>query len=601
MKILNWITNKFESWLYNKREITIGELYLQNNPFDCTVYDCDMDTKKFISQSLPENTYVETPSGYSKIKKVLKTIRYDVWHVELVSGDYIMCADEHILIDTFGRKIYVKDLKPGNFIKTKNGTFEVKCAYKTNKSANMYDLELDDDSHVFYTNNILSHNTTTVAAFLLHYVLFNPDKSVAILANKGATSREILDRVKMMYEYLPLFLQPGVKEYNKGNVTFGNDSKIIAAATSSDSIRGRTFNCVYIDEMAFVQNADEFYESTYPVISSGKDTKVIITSTPNGLNLFYKLWIDAKHGRNAFVPIEVNWWEVPHYDEKWKEETIKNIGKRKFEQEYGNKFFGASGTLIDGETLERLTWEEPIEENDVVHIYEKPKKDHIYVATVDTSEGTEQDYSVITVIDITEEPYKQVMVYRNNKIQPLYFADEVYTIAKRYNDAWLLIETNSIGNQVSTILYHEYEHENMITTKVKNKENITTDGFGKSLDLGIRMTPASKKIGCSNLKVLVESDALKITDFDTIQELQSFIKTRKSYAAEPGKTDDIVMTLVMFGWLTSQSYFSELTDKTLRDILKERLEEVDLPGIGFFSDGTEDYTVSAEEIMLMKT
>jgi len=275
--------------------------------------------------------------------------------------------------------------------------------------------------------------TITVAAFLLHYAIFNKHKSIGILANKAATSREILGRIQRMLENLPFFLQPGVVEYNKGNVEFGNGSTLMAAATSSDSIRGFSFNVVYLDEFAFVENADTFYTSTYPVISSGSNTKVLITSTPNGMNLFYKLWEDARMGRNDFVPVKVHWSENPKRDNKWKETTLKNIGKRQFQQEYECAFHGSSGTLISGEKLAELVWQEPIQETENTKIYERVKKGHSYLINVDVGEGVGSDFSVINVTDITTQPYKQVMVYRSNEISPMVLPEYVERFAKEYN------------------------------------------------------------------------------------------------------------------------------------------------------------------------
>lgn len=432
--------------------------------------------------------------------------------------------------------------------------------------------------------------TTVVAAYLIHYLIFNEQKSVAILANKAATSREILSRVKRMLEGLPFFLQPGVKEYNKGSVEFGNGSKVLASATSSDSIRGFTFNLVYLDEFAFVEGADDFYTSTYPVISSGKDTKIIITSTPNGMNLFYKLWMDGKNGENEFNCVRVDWWEIPHYDEAWKEMTIRNIGEKKFSQEYGNSFFGSSGTLIDGATLERLVWKKPIEETENVKIWKRPVPGHVYIATVDVSEGAGSDYSVMNIIDITTSPYEQVCVFRNNKTTPLVFPEIIERLAKEYNEAWILVETNSIGAQVANILYFDYEYENMIITNVKAGDNVVSGGFAGNVDYGLRTTKKSKRIGCSNLKSLIENNLLILNDFDAISELQTFSKKGTSYEAEDGKNDDIVMTLVILGWVSTQDYFKDLMNfDSRKQILEMKMQAIEdeLTPVGFFNDAAE--------------
>jgi hypothetical protein len=440
--------------------------------------------------------------------------------------------------------------------------------------------------------------TITVAAFILHYAIFNSQKSVGILANKGATAREILSRVKRMIENLPFFLQPGVKEYNKGSVEFGNGSSVMAAGTSNDAIRGFSFNVVYLDEFAFVDNADEFFTSTYPVISSGKDTKVIITSTPNGMNLFYKLWTEANSKRNKFVPIKVHWNENPNRDEKWKEETLANIGQRQFDQEYGCSFFGSSGTLISGEKLACLTWEDPIQQDDKMSVYENPIEGHTYIATVDVAEGVGSDFSVIHITDITEMPYRQVLVYRDNRVSPIVLTEVTERLATKYNDAYILVETNSIGSQVGVFLHNEYEYENLIITSVKAQENVISGGFsGSATDYGLRTTKKSKRIGCTNLKTLVEEDILLIRDFETVSELQTFSSRGQSYEAEDGKHDDIVMTLVLLGWISTQDYFIDLVNNDARaKTMENRMSQIEaeLTPFGFIQDGDIDRINSDE-------
>ncbi len=434
--------------------------------------------------------------------------------------------------------------------------------------------------------------TITVAAFILHYAIFNSQKEIGILANKGATAREILSRVKRMIENLPFFLQPGVNEYNKGSVEFGNGSSVMAAGTSNDAIRGFSFNIVYLDEFAFVDNADEFFTSTYPVISSGKTTKVIITSTPNGMNLFYKLWTEANDKRNKFVPIKVHWTENPNRDEKWKEETIANIGQRKFDQEYGCSFFGSSGTLISGEKLACLTWETPLVETDTMCTYENPIEGHKYLTTVDVGEGVGSDYSVIHVTDITEIPYRQVVVFRDNRVSPMVLTEIVERISTKYNEAYILVETNSIGSQVGVFLHNEYEYENLIITSVKAQENVISGGFsGSATDYGLRTTKKSKRIGCTNLKTLIEEDILLIRDFETVSELQTFSSRGKSYEAEDGKHDDIVMTLVLLGWISTQDYFIDLVNNDARaKTMENRMGQIEaeLTPFGFIEDGDID-------------
>ena len=427
--------------------------------------------------------------------------------------------------------------------------------------------------------------TITTASFLVHYLVFNGYKSVALVANKAKTAREILHRMKRMYEGLPFFLQPGVVEWNKSSVELGNGSTVVAGSTTSDTIRGFSFNMVMVDEAGFIDGFEDFYTSTYPVISSGKDTKIILISTPNGINLFYKLWKEANLGHNTFHPSRVDWHEVPHYDEEWKEETIKNIGQKRFDQEYGNKFYGSSGTLIDGSKLELLTWVDPLVEDDTFSQYEEPKDNHQYVITVDPSEGVGIDSSICTVIDVTTMPYKQVCVYKNNRVSPLVLPEIVMKLANEYNMAYVLVETNSIGSQVGSTIYYDYEYDNIITSAIKygnNELNVS----GKNLDYGLRMTKKTKMIGCSNLKQLIESDQLEIQDFNTIEELNTFSKKGQSYEAEEGKHDDIVMSLVSFAWLTTQEYFSDLFNVDVkREVLMKMRDKMNMPmEVGFLPE-----------------
>lgn len=430
--------------------------------------------------------------------------------------------------------------------------------------------------------------TTTVAAYLLYEAIFNDNMRIAVLANKGDTAREILDRIKKMFEELPWFIKPGVVEWNKGSIKLANGSRIISASTSSSSIRGQSMNIIYLDELAFIQNDVEFFTSTYPVITSGKTTKVIITSTPNGMNLFYKLWSDAEKGRNNFIPKKYLWWHHPERDDKWKEATLKNISQKQFDQEFECVFFGSSDTLISGSKLQKLTFTNPIRQENSLNVYEEPKEGRNYVAVVDVSEGIGKDYSVVNIIDITDHPYKQIAVYRNNTVPPILFSEIVYRLCKQYNDAYCVVESNSVGKIVVDSLYYDYEYDNILASINKDNESIASN-YSKTL--GVRQTRKTKAIGCSSLKTMIESDTIIINDFMTVQELSTFIKKSNSYQAELGKTDDIVMTLVLFAWFATQPFFEELTDTDVRALIREnymRLEENNHLVFGFYDDGISD-------------
>jgi len=427
-----------------------------------------------------------------------------------------------------------------------------------------------------------SGKSISSVAYILWYACFHPEQTIAVLANKGATAREMLARVTLMLENLPFFLQPGCKALNKGSIEFSNNSRIIAAATSGSSIRGMSVNLLYLDEFAFVERAAEFYTSTYPVISSGKSTKVIITSTANGLgNTFHKIWEGAVQETNEFKSFRVDWWDVPGRDEAWKQQTIANTSQLQFDQEFGNTFFGTGDTLIDANTLMELRAEAPIEmlESNCVKVYKQPVKNHDYVITVDVSKGRGQDYSTFNVIDISTRPFEQVAVYRNNTISPLLFPDIIYKFANVYNQAYVIIESNDQGSLVTNGLYHDLEYENM-----------HVESAIKANALGVEMNKKVKRIGCSGFKDLLENRRLKIVDDQTIIEISTFVAKGQSFEASDGNHDDLVMNLVMFGYFVTGNYFADMTDINLKEYMfKQKMREIeeDIVPFGHIDDGSE--------------
>jgi hypothetical protein len=439
--------------------------------------------------------------------------------------------------------------------------------------------------------------TTTAVCVILHYILFNEHKTVALLANKGDAAREILDRVKIAYEALPKWMQQGVIEWNKGSVEFENGCKIIASATSSSAIRGKSISLLYIDETAFVENWDEFFASVFPTISSGETTKILLTSTPNGLNHFYKTCEGAKEGTNGYQFVEVHWKSVPGRDDKWKQETLASMDfdYEKFSQEFECQFLGSSGTLIEGNKIKTMVARQPIKDSNGLSMYKQPEEGHTYVATVDVSRGKGLDYSAFQIIDTTKMPYQQVCVYRDNYITPIEYTEIIHRTVKHYNEAVVLVEINDIGEQVSDLLHHDFEYENILYTESAGRSGKRISaGFGKNLDKGIRTTKSVKSVGCSILKLLIEQEQLIINDFNTIREFSTFSRKANSYEAESGNHDDLVMCLVLFSWLTDQQFFKELTDintlKTLRQRTEEELMSELLP-FGFFDDGMPDENV----------
>lgn len=435
--------------------------------------------------------------------------------------------------------------------------------------------------------------TTTSAGYILWYTIFNDNKNVAILANKAATSREILSRYQLMYENLPLWMQQGVKTWNKGDVELENGSKVFTAATTASGIRSKSVNMLYIDEAAIIPNqiAEQFFTSIYPTISAGTSTKILMTSTPMGYNHFWKFWNDAEQKNNDFVPLFIPYWEIPGRDENWAKEQLRQLGELKYNQEVLCKFLGSALTLINADTIAMMSPVKPIYANEGLEIFTKPEKDKSYVLVADTSKGLDGDFSAFTIIDISQMPYFINAKYRSNKISPLLYPNIIHKLAKQYNNAYVLVEVNS-DPQVADILYSELEYENLIMVNRNNTGQAVTGGFGGGrTKCGVITDKKVKRIGCSILKSLIEERKLIITDADIISELSTFIERRNSYSADEGYYDDLVMTLVLFSWLSTQNYFKELADINLRKQLYEKQMQAiedELTPFGFFDDGTPD-------------
>ena len=455
----------------------------------------------------------------------------------------------------------------------------------------MYDFQ-EEMIKTFYNNRFTIMKcprqvgkTTTTVAFLLWTILFQDSQSIAVLANRGETARGILGKLQLAYENLPMWLQQGVVEWNKGRVELENGSVIIASSTSGSAARSGSFNIVFLDEFAFVPGniATEFFTSVYPVITAGTKTKIIIVSTPNGMNLFYKIWTDAVNKNNNYTPFEVHWSMVPGRDEAWKEETIRNTSEYQFRQEFETEFLGSSNTLISGKKLQELVYQTPLAEHDMLKIYEYPikgddetTKDHLYAIWVDVSEGRNLDCSAFSVIDISTTPYKQVATYKSSSISPMLFPTLIYNAARQYNDAYILVEIN-MNPTVADIIHQDLEYENLFKIFTGNKKpQQLSSGFGRGVQMGLKMSVAVKRIGCSNLKTLIENNKLIINDFDTISELTTFVADKTSFKADDGHNDDMVMGLVMFAWATGQKYFKDIVNHDIRkQIQLENINQVD--------------------------
>ena len=440
-----------------------------------------------------------------------------------------------------------------------------------------------------------SGKSTVVTAYLLWYVIFTDNVNVAILANKAATAREMLGRLQLSYENLPKWMQQGIIAWNRGSVELENGSRILAASTSASAVRGMSFNVIFLDEFAFVPNniAEQFFSSVYPTISSGKSTKVIIISTPHGMNMYYKLWHDAERGTNEYIPTEVHWSQVPGRDQKWKEQTIRNTSEQQFRVEFECEFLGSVDTLISPSKLRVMAYDDPATSSNGLDVYTQPEKDHNYTMTVDVARGIDGDYSAFTVFDTTTVPYKLVAKYRNNEIKPLLFPDIITETAKAYNHAYVLVEVNDIGGQVADIIQYDLEYDNLLMAAMRGRAGqVVGQGFsGGKVQLGVKMSTAVKKVGCSNLKQLIEADKLLLSDYDIIAELTTFIQKGQSWQAEEGCHDDLAMCLVMFSWLAVQDYFKELHDNDIRArMYQEQREaiEADMAPFGFMDDGLQE-------------
>ncbi|ASU00175.1 terminase DNA packaging enzyme large subunit [Aeromonas phage AS-zj] len=437
--------------------------------------------------------------------------------------------------------------------------------------------------------------TTATSIYLAHFVCFNEAKNVGVLAHKASMSREVLERTKQIIELLPDFLQPGIVEWNKGSIELENGCAIGAFSSDPDAVRGNSFALIYVDECGFIDAWEDTWKAILPVISSGRNSKIVLTSTPNGMNHWYDLWQNALNGKSGFVPYEAGWSSVKERLYRAKDDTfddgkswaISQVGSSSLEaflQEHCGQFMGSAGTLISGYKLTKLISEEVIC-NEGLYRYHHPKEGHRYFACVDPAEGRGQDYSVIQIIDVTKYPYQQVAVYHSNKISPILFPRIIQRLATEYNEAYVYIELNSVGMQVAKDLYMDLEYENMICDS--------------SRDLGMKQTKASKALGCSTLKDLIEKNKLHVRDKNTISELRTFVEDGLSWAAAKDKHDDLVMGLVIFSYLTTQDRFAEFIDtddhSLAHDIFQDELDSMndDFEFTVFYDDGVNTIEINS--------
>ena len=514
--------------------------------------------------------------GYNGNANIKRTGIAVDWTPELIQ-EYLKCSQDVVYFTEKYMKIINVDKGLINF---------TLYDYQKNMLQSM-----SDNRYTIIATARQAGKSTTTCAFILWYIIFHSEKTVALLANKGDTAREILGRVQLAYQHLPKWLQQGVVEWNKGSFELENQSRVIAGATSADAIRGYTINLLFIDEAAHIENWDEFFTSVFPTITSGNTTKVVLVSTPLGLNHFYKTWIGAVEGRNSYNPIKVMWHDIPGRNEEWKAQVLSGMNgdTEKFAQEMEVEFMGSSGTLIAGWKLKELTYQTPIAQHEGLNQYAKPEKKHSYVCIVDVSQGKGLDYSCFQIIDVTTMPYTQVCTYRSNVITTMDYASVVNNICRMYNNAAVLVEVNDVGDQVARDLLFEFEYPNILYTEHTPRGKKISSGFGgHGQERGVRTSKTVKAVGCSMMKMLIEQNQLIINDFETIRELSTFSKKRESFEAESGAHDDLVMPLVLFGWMSDQNYFRDLTDINTLMRLREKTDEEmmgDLLPFGFIDDG----------------
>lgn len=560
-------TNTIDCNIRGERNFELTKLTKLNNGFEkgCTKLS-DNTYRKFVESFDVDEWEIETDTGWEDISHSNKTVEYEVYEVR-TENHFLECADTHILFDENMNEVYAKDLTSSDYIMTKSGPDRVVSVTRTGVFENMYDLTVNSDNHRYYTNDILSHNTTAVAIYLAHFVCFNEAKNVGILAHKGSMSAEVLDRTQQAIELLPDFLQPGIITWNKTSIELENGCVISAFASSPDAVRGQSFALLYLDEAGFIENFDETWKAILPVISSGRRSKIILTSTPNGLNHWYDLWEGTLAGTSGFVPYTATWTSVKErmYDEagyfddgkEWSRNQIGASSIEAFNQEHNCHFMGTSGTLINGFKLSKLAFVD-VESDNNFYCYVPPKFGHKYIMAIDCAEGRGQDFTAFHIIDVTSYPYEQVATYHSNDISPLLLPTIILKYAMEYNNAWCYIELNSTGGMVAKTLYIDLEYENVICDTSK--------------DLGIKQSKVTKAIGCSTLKDIIEKDKLIIHNKHTVVELRTFVEKGVSWAAQDGFHDDLVMALVVFAYLTTQERFGDFIDSE-RNIANETFRQ----------------------------
>lgn len=395
--------------------------------------------------------------------------------------------------------------------------------------------------------------STLLTIFALWMVCFNADYRAAIVANKETTAINIFKRIRMAYEQLPNYIKPGVKDYAKTGMTLGNDSSILVSTTTTTSIRGDTLNCVLIDEVGFIEThlLEEFWSSVIPAISSGKTSKILLVSTPNGTtNKFYEIYSGAEQGKLGQWKAErIDWWDIPGRDEEWKQTMVEALGsEEKFLQEFGNVFLDNNQCAIGAVVIERFKKEKlpPIWTSDDKEyvIYEKPSPDRLYVIGVDVGEGIGRAASVAQILDVTDlQEIKQVAVYGSSVVEPYHFANKLNILGHSWGLPPILIERNNCGAQVIDALYHNNKYEKIVSYNKISE----LDKYNRTRNLGVLSHTNIKFDGIQNMRYWVNHlQTVKVNDPTTISEFETFVRQPNGLYKKKNDDhyDDRIMALV---------------------------------------------------------
>ena len=586
MKFIIKLIDKLIEHLSVKETVTIEEFHNRYNANKVSIPDVN-GRLKFIEEIAVDDVLTYGTNGLVPVKYSRKTVEYEKYKISF-NNSSIECADKHIFV-VDGKELYAKDLKPNDLLQHKSGKYVVvESVKRTGVVQNMYDLEIDSTDHTYYTNDVLSHNSVTVAAgFLLHQIIFGEGIQCAIVANKKSLAAEMLGRLKFAFECLPLWLKPGVKVWNKGKIELDNNCFVMAESSAADSLRGNSLNLVIIDEAGFIDNFEDFWISTLPTMSSGQTSKIIVISTPNGDNLYKKIYTEAVNGENGFLPLSFKWDVVPERTPEWREQEIKRIGLPKFQQEYECSFSATENTLVSLAVIDAMNPQVPVEtrSNERLRIFKQPVEGHTYVIAFDGARGILQDYCVAQVIDITEEKYEQVAVYRSNDVKPIYMANVLYELGHTYNHAYIIAELNKSADILNDLFYN-LEYENLL--RIGKDKKTGRQILGGSATLGLLQSTTTKIKGCLNLKMMIEGKKLEIYDSVTMNELRTFVKDGESYSADANKKDDCVMSLVIFAWMVTQGYYvNHIVEKASSNIF-DQAELYDILPFGIIINGNED-------------